>query len=168
MNTSSSASPLLELIESQPFFKGLNEQQLRSLSTLATEMHFEPGRYIFREGEPANRFYLIVKGKATLETEAAELGVIPIRTLGPGNDLGWDWLFAPFSFHASARAIEPTRTIYFYGTGLRQQCEDDPYLGYEIMKRIAAVTVQSFIAIEKRLVECDQRGDRSWRGNSDT
>ena len=47
--------------------------------------------------------------------------MVPIRTLGPGDDLAWAWLFPPYDMHFSAWAIEPTRAIFFYGTRLREQ-----------------------------------------------
>ena len=116
-------------------------------------MKFETGAIIFEEGSPANRFYLILEGEVLLESEMEDRNVIPIQTLGPGNDLGWSWLFPPYSLHFSARAVKPTRTIFFYGTRLREQCEQDHELGYQIMKRIAEVATQSLRATQRRLMQ---------------
>lgn len=147
------ASGLYELISQQPFFKGLNARQLLLLTESAMEMQFETGQMIFQEGSPANRFYLILEGQVVLEAELPERGVIPIQTLGPGDDLGWSWLFPPYSLHFNARALEPTRTIFFYGTRLREQCETDHDLGYQLMKRVAEVVIQHLRATEQRLLE---------------
>jgi len=49
---------LYNLIAQQPFFKGLNAQQLQLLAASALEMKFETGATIFEEGSPANRFFL--------------------------------------------------------------------------------------------------------------
>ena len=46
----------------------------------------------------------------------------------------------PLAF--SARALEATKAVYFYGTWLRKQCEVDPAFGFEMVKRMAAVVVQ--------------------------
>jgi CRP-like cAMP-binding protein len=116
-------------------------------------MKFETGAIIFEEGSPANRFYLILEGEVLLESEMEDRNVIPIQILGPGNDLGWSWLFPPYSLHFSARAVKPTRTIFFYGTRLREQCEQDHELGYQIMKRIAEVATQSLRATQRRLMQ---------------
>ena len=144
---------LYALIAEQPFFKGLNSQQLQLLANVALEMQFETGAIIFEEGSPANRFYLILEGEVLLESEMEDRNVIPIQTLGPGNDLGWSWLFPPYSLHFSARAVKPTRTIFFYGTRLREQCEQDHELGYQLMKRIAEVATQSLRATQRRLMQ---------------
>ena len=153
--------PLYNLIAEQPFFKGLTAGQLQLLTDSALEMKFAAGKQIFEEGSPANRFYLIVEGKVVLESEVAERGTIPIQTLGPGDDLGWSWLFPPCSLHLSARAVEPTRTIFFFGTRLREQCEEDHEFGYQLMKRIARVTAQCVRAMQQRLKSCADPGERS-------
>jgi hypothetical protein len=56
--------------------------------------------------------------------------------------LGWSWLFAPYYWRMDARAIEATNAIFFYGTRLRQEAEQDHDLGYELMRRVAAVAIQ--------------------------
>jgi CRP/FNR family transcriptional regulator, cyclic AMP receptor protein len=144
---------LYVLIAQQPFFKGLNAHQLQLLTDSAWEMKFETGATIFEEGSPANRFFLILTGRVVLSSEMEDRNVIPIQTLGPGDDLGWSWLFPPYSMHFTARALEPTTTIFFYGTRLREQCEQDHELGYQIMKRIAEVATQSLGATQRRLMQ---------------
>ena len=115
-------------------------------------MKFEPGQLIFQQGSPANRFYLILEGKVMLEAELKEQGVIPVQTLGPGDDLGWSWFFPPHYLHVNARALTPIRAIFFYGTRLREQCEQDHNFGYQLMKRIAEAANRCLRATQERLV----------------
>ena len=148
------AQKLRPLIAEQPFFKELEPQYLQLLAESALELYFEPDETIFKEGGPANRFYLILEGKVVLEVEAEVPGmVIPLVTLGPGDDLGWSWLFPPHSLHFSARAVTPTRTIFFYGPRLREQGEQDHELGYELLKRSARVMVSNLWTMQQRLLE---------------
>lgn len=149
---------LYELIAGQPFFKEFNPQQLRLLTDSALEMRFEVGELLFQEGKSANRFYLILEGAVVLESELPEHDVIPIQTLGPGDDLGWSWLFAPYILQANARATKATRTIFFYGPRLREQCEQDHDLGYHLMRRIAEVLIQRLEATQQRLMESIRTG----------
>jgi CRP-like cAMP-binding protein len=142
------------LISQQTFFKGLSPHHIQLLADSAMEMQFKTGQSILDEGSPANRFYLILEGKVSLETEVRERGRLLIRTLGPGDDLGWSWLFPPYYIHFSARALVDTKTIFFYGTRLREQCDLDHDFGYEIMKRIAEVATQNLRALQQRLSEC--------------
>ena len=148
------AKALFPLIAEQPFFKGLNPQQLQLLAGSALEMKFEPDQKIFEAGSPANRFYLILEGKVVLESELAEPGVmLAVQTLGPGDSLGWSWLFPPYLIHLGAHAVEPTRVIFFYGTRLREQCEQDHEFGYELMRRVAEVATLCLSATQQRLAE---------------
>ena len=143
---------LYALIEQQPFFKGLNSDHLKLLADLALEMRFAAAQTIFAEGSPANRFYLILDGEVVVESEKEDRNMIPIQTLGPGDALGWSWLFPPYYLHFSARAVTPTRTIFFYGTPLREHCEQDHELGFQLMKRVAEVATQSLQATQRRLM----------------
>ncbi len=120
-------------------------------------MRYEPGEVIFREGEPANRFYLIQHGKVALESSRREREPVLIQQIGPGDVLGWSWLLPPYYWHFDARAVEPTEAIFFYGTRLRQQCEDDRDLGYELLKRMTAVIIQRLQATRQQLLDAKAR-----------
>jgi CRP-like cAMP-binding protein len=137
------------LVAQQPFLNGLNAHQLQMLTDSAIEMQFEPGQSIFQEGSPANRFYLILEGKVVLESKLKERGMVPIQTLGPGDEMGWSWLLPSSYLLLSAHALESTRTIFFYGTHLRKQCEQDHELGYQLMQRIAEVATQCVRAMQQ-------------------
>ena len=146
-----------ELISRQPFFKGLSAEQLELLTDDALELKFVPGHNIFREGGEANRFFLILEGCVVLESETEEGCPIPIQTLGPGDDLGWSWLFPPYTLQFSARAVEPTKAIFFYGTRLRARCEADHNLGFELMKRIAEVMMKRLQSTRRQLMLAGHR-----------
>jgi CRP-like cAMP-binding protein len=77
---------------------------------------------------------------------------MPIQTIGPGDVLGWSWLFPPYYWNFDARALEPTTAIFFYGTRLRDECEQDKALGYELMKRMTAVAIQRLQATRRQLL----------------
>jgi hypothetical protein len=51
-----------------------------------------------------------------IETEMENGGTRKIETLGTGDVLGWSWLFPPYYWHFDARAVTPTKAIFFYGT----------------------------------------------------
>jgi CRP-like cAMP-binding protein len=95
---------------------------------------------------------LILKGEVALETSVKEGGIIPIQTLGGGDVLGWSWLFPPYYWHFDARAVSATETVFFYGTRLRERCEEDHDLGYELIKRMAHVVIRRLQATRRQLV----------------
>jgi len=141
------------LIQSHPFFKDFDPHQQRLLADCAMEKNFEAGEIIFREGDPANRFYLILEGKVILESYVLDRGRVEIQTIEAGDVLGWSWLLPPYYWQFDARAVTPTKAIFFYATPLRDEAENDHELGYQLYKRISAVMLKRLQATRRRLLE---------------
>ena len=114
----------------------------------AKEQDFQPGEIIFRQGDPANSFYLIESGKTLIESHDEKMSV-PIQVIRQGEALGWSWLFPPFAWHFQARAIEPTHAIVLDGAHLLVTAEEDSEFGYELMKRITQILIERLQAGEK-------------------
>jgi CRP/FNR family transcriptional regulator, cyclic AMP receptor protein len=122
-----------------PFFAGMKPKQIDVLRRLSSYVEFGSGDVIFREGSPANSFYLIDQGKVALEADMDGEGLVQIAELKDGEPLGWSWLFPPHTWHFHARALKRTTTTFFDAKELRQMCEEDHDLGYELMKRMSQV-----------------------------
>ena len=135
-----------------PFLAGMNATQLALLRDCAIAVHFKKGQTISREGDLANRFYLIESGKVTLESGEKSGNPLIIETIGAGDLLGWSWMFPPYVWNFTARATESTDAIFFYGTILREYCERDPSLGYELFKRMAPVILRRLQAARKKML----------------
>jgi CRP/FNR family transcriptional regulator, cyclic AMP receptor protein len=146
------AEPLATRVTLHPFLAGMNRTQLASLTDCAMAAHFKTGQTILREGEFADRCYLIETGDVVLESEGKFSEPLVIETIGAGDLLGWSWMFPPYVWQFTARAIEPTTAIFFYGSILRQYCEKDHSLGYELLKRISAVMVKRLQAAHKQML----------------
>jgi CRP-like cAMP-binding protein len=141
-----------KIISTHPFLTGMSPHQLRLLSDCAMPAQFTTNELIFREGDPANRFYLLQTGRVALESQVQGKPKALIQTIGAGDVLGWSWLFPPYFWHFDARALEPTDAVFIYGTPLREECESDHELGYELMKRMAAVMMRRLQATRWKLL----------------
>lgn len=144
--------PMATRVAFHPFLAGMNRQELVLLTDCAIPVHFEKGQVIFREGDMANRFYLIESGKVVLESSGEYGHPVSVDTIGAGDLLGWSWIFPPYVWHFTARATEPTDAIFFYGTILREYCERDHSLGYELFKRMSAVMVKRLQAARTNML----------------
>lgn len=152
-NESSVADTVANIVAHHPFLQGLKPAHLLLLADSAMRVHYQPDESIFREGDPANRFYLIEKGRVSLESQRKDQAGGPIQVIGPGDVLGWSWLFPPYYWHFGARALEPTTAIFFYGTRLRDQCEHDHEFGYEMMWRMTQIVSLRLQAARQELLD---------------
>jgi CRP/FNR family cyclic AMP-dependent transcriptional regulator len=150
--TSIEAESMMARVALHPFLAGMSRTHLALLTDCAIAARFKKGQTILREGEFANRFYLIESGKVMLESGGGFGDPVVIETIGPGDLLGWSWMFPPYVWHFTARAVEPANTIFFYGTILREYCEKDHSLGYELFKRMSAVMMKRLQSARKQML----------------
>ena len=141
------------VLAGHPFLHGLKPEYLRLLNDSAMRTRYDVGNYIFRQEDLANRFYLIEKGRVSLEYCRRDEAPVVAQVLGPGDVLGWSWLFPPYYWHCDARVVEPATAIFLYGTRLREQCEQDHDFGYEMLKRMNQVIVQRLQSARRQLIE---------------
>lgn len=144
---------LESIIAAHPFIQGLSAAHVKSLGEYAMRCDFAADEIIFRQGDPANRFYLILEGTVALETRGASGTRTLIQEIGAGDVLGWSWLFPPYYWNFDARAVTPVKAVFFYGTRLRENCEVDHDLGYELMKRMAEIVIVRLQSARKRLAQ---------------
>ncbi|UCD63024.1 MAG: cyclic nucleotide-binding domain-containing protein [Candidatus Zixiibacteriota bacterium] len=136
-----------------PFLQGMAERHIELLVGCASNVRFDEGQYIFREGDEANEFYFIRHGKLALEVFRPHKGGIVVQTLKAGDVVGWSWLIPPYFRHFDCRAVELTRAIVLDGTCMREKCNEDYQLGYEIMKRFAHVMEDELLALRLQLLD---------------
>jgi CRP/FNR family cyclic AMP-dependent transcriptional regulator len=151
INTTIETEPLATRVALHPFLAGMNRTQIALLTECAIAAHFKTGETILRQGEFADRCYLIETGKVAVESGGFGEALV-IETIGAGDLLGWSWMFPPYTWQFTARAIEPTTAIFFFGTILREYCEKDHSFGYELLKRISAVMVKRLQAGHKQML----------------
>jgi CRP/FNR family cyclic AMP-dependent transcriptional regulator len=147
------AESLERILGEHPFFGGLEEPYLQLFVDCASNVRFNAGDVIFREGGEADTFYLVRHGKVALEASAPERGSVIVRTLGEGDVLGFSWMVPPYRWRFNARAMEPVRAIALDGRCLRSRSEEDHDLGYELMKRCALVMEQTLQAARLQLMD---------------
>ena len=144
---------LAELIASSPVFAGLAGDDLALIAGCAQNCGFEEGALLFEEGDAADTFYLVRRGRVAFELHTPDRGGLVIDTADPGDVVGWSWLFPPYRWHFDARAVDDVRAIVFDGACLRGKCEEDPKLGYELMSRFAQVLIERLQWTRLRLLD---------------
>jgi CRP/FNR family transcriptional regulator, cyclic AMP receptor protein len=130
---------LERIIAESPFFAGLDHAYLDLVVGCASNVRFEAGAYVFREGTPADTFYLVREGKIAVEIFVPHRKPIIVATIGEGEIVGWSWLLPPYVWKFHGHAVHNVRAIALDGKCLRTKCEENHDLGYEILKRVVQI-----------------------------
>lgn len=146
-------STVREYLSEHPFFSGLSEDGLDVLAEHATARRIAAGEVLFRQGDPAQSFYLLKSGRVTVEIPALYGPALEIQNLGPEKVVGWSWLIAPFRWSFQARAIEDSDLYAFDGVALLSYCERDPRFGYGLLKRFAALMSERLEAARQKMMD---------------
>jgi CRP-like cAMP-binding protein len=143
-----------EILRTFPFFAGLSEAELKSLSIIANKVSFQRGDLIFKEDDPAHALYLLVDGwvDIVVNTDAQGKQHELVTTLSPGEIFGWSALVDPFSYTGSAVCASPVEAIDFNGADLLGMFELDPRLCCIIMRKVCQVTADRLRATRLQMV----------------
>jgi len=141
------------LLRGHKFFAGLADEHLALLTGCASNVVFPAGTFLFKEGEPASAFFLIRDGAVALEIAGPGRGALVVQTLGAGDVAGFSWLIEPHRWEFDGRAVERVRVVQMNGACLRGKCDEDLVLGYELMRRFAALATSRLQATRLQLLD---------------
>jgi len=144
---------LERILKEHPFLADLSPEYVKLIVGCASNVVFNRDEFLFREGEDADTFYIIREGKVVIETYAPQKGAITIQSREAGEVTGWSWLVPPYKWYFDARAAEKTRAIALDGKCLRDKCEEDHDLGYELMKLFALIISDQLNATRLQLMD---------------
>ncbi|MCB5911831.1 cyclic nucleotide-binding domain-containing protein [Streptomyces pinistramenti] len=123
------------------------------LMTLAREALFDQDTRIFEERGIADRFWVLRSGSVSLDLKVPGRRRVTVATLGPGDLLGWSWLFPPHEWDFGAEAFSPVRAYEFDADAVRALCEEEPALGFALVRLITEILAHRLEATRAKLVE---------------
>jgi CRP-like cAMP-binding protein len=144
---------LERIVKEHAFFVGMQDAFCELVCGCAKNVRFAAGQYLYHEGDPAEWFYLLREGRVALQLTAPGRGALTFQTVSEGEIVGVSWLIPPYRWTNDAKAIEPTRAIAIYATCLREKCESDHDLGYEMMKRFMPIVIQRLQATRVQVLD---------------
>ena len=144
---------IAEYLPHHPFFAGLDESVATLVAGCAVNAHFRPGQHLYREGQPADTFYVIRHGRVTIEVHAPAGPSVVVDTAHDDDVVGWSWLVPPYRCRYDARATEQTSAIAFDAACLRAKGEADPRVGYALLQRVVGVMATRLHSARTRLLD---------------
>lgn len=144
---------LAEILASQPLFEGFDAGTMKFLESCAANEVFEEGEYLFRVDEPADRFFLLREGEVALELQIPGRTRLTMQTQQPGQIVGTSWLLPPYKAGLDARAMKPVRAVSIDAQCLREKLDDDPLLGFQMVKRFLPILADRLHCARLQLVD---------------
>lgn len=142
--TKLSSSIIAERLGRSEIFGDLCEADLLAIAEFCREETYDEGNPVLVESEPADKLYIIERGKLALEKKI-QIGRHSTRRnaiigyVGPGEMAGISTLASPHIYTTSAVCIEPTRIIMVDGEILRDYLETHPAAGLKVMNTLAVL-----------------------------
>lgn len=140
--------------------ENLNDSMLGKMLPF-TQMHlFGDRAVIFEEGQHAENFYMLMKGKVVLEVEASESIMFSLESIKPGYSFGWSALVRGSSYSSHAICVEPSEVMAIPGSRFMQLLEENHSMGYRVMQGIITI-------LKKRLERRTEQFLKSLRTHPD-
>jgi CRP-like cAMP-binding protein len=130
-----------QALEGAELFRDLGKPETQKIAGLCAMDVYEPGQYVFRQGDFGDRIFIIADGKVYLE-RAVDVGTrkgnVVIGILGKGRVFGsWSTLLnAPHNLMSSACCQGPTKIVSLKGSELRALMESNTLLGFNILEKL--------------------------------
>jgi CRP-like cAMP-binding protein len=144
---------LTELLRAVSFSSDLSDEMLRKLAGISQARIFPAGSILFEEHTQNKNLYLIWSGRVALDMHVPGYGGARVLSLGPGDMIGWSAVLDEGEMTASAVATEDTEVVALPADKLLAQCQADPQLGYEIMRRVARQLARRLLATRVQFLE---------------
>lgn len=149
-----------QVLGSCPLFSELNEAQLQLVLLTCEEANFLPGEIIFRQGEPGDALYIVVRGEVEILLEAPAPGEEPalLAVMTNGQNFGEVTLVEEGKRTATARARTAVQLIRIPRQRLLRLSSNYPEIGFHVVRRIAAD-----MALKIRAMNQDVRTQIFWQ-----
>ena len=133
---------IVDVLKSSELFKGLEARYLEKVAPLCRGASFQEAVRLFKEGDEAKELYVLTEGQVALEIEVRPVPDRPaiptaVEVVTKGEAFGWSALVEPHVYTSSARCLSNCQVLAIRGDRLRRIMDDDPGLGYGLMKQLA-------------------------------
>jgi CRP-like cAMP-binding protein len=128
---------LLATLGEAPLLRGLSASSLEDVAAQAKEKRAEAGATLFREGEPASVFYLVLKGRVKLTQVGANGHEVILRFVGPGEAVAALALFEGATYPLTASAVSESLLLVWRRDVLRELFQHHPPLAVNAMRLLS-------------------------------
>jgi len=137
------------------FFKGMGVEIIDEIFKISVVESCSDGDILFKQGDPANNFYLLEEGEIRLTIgEEGHIGF----TVSAGDAFGWSSLVDREAYTATAECKLPSKVIKIETDKLAKIFEKYPTTGLIFFKRLAGVIGERLIRTYNTLLSSYKAG----------
>jgi CRP-like cAMP-binding protein len=147
-----------EKLNKMVFFMGLPEEAIKAFAEASTIKSFKKGQYLIEENSEAFEFFIVKSGEVEICSTDKHTGFKrPVQKLGTSEVLGWSWLFSPYIWSFDAIALDDVETIRLDGAKIREFCETQKDIGYDILKRFSKLMSLRLLEVRTKYSEIQEQ-----------
>ena len=133
---------LAELLKHVALFSGLEDEARRSVAALAIERRIPAGQVLFREGQAAEGFYVVLDGRVKVYKLSPDGRQQILHVFGPGQAFAEAAMFAGETFPAFAKSLAESRVAFFPRDRFLKGLSDNPALAVGLIASLARLCRQ--------------------------
>ena len=121
------------------FFEEIPRWALERLAKSAARRRFEQGAMVVRQNDEARAVYFLLSGAVQVLVYFEGVGDLLMGVQrDPGSLIAWSALRAPYRHTSSMRCEDSSELMRVPRETFEEIFEEDPYVGYQILKKVAA------------------------------
>jgi CRP-like cAMP-binding protein len=124
-------------LKQKDIFWAMSKDFVKEIMGISVTESHKQGELLFREGDLANTFYILLKGRVKLSL--GETGQVVYIVSNAGEAFGWSSLIGREIFSASAECLAATKLLKFDKKKLQKILEKDPGNSLILFKRLAEI-----------------------------
>jgi len=137
-----------DILSKSQLFGGLSEDHITEIEKIAVDKHYNRGDIIFYDGEEGRGFYLVVAGRVSVYKLSPDGKEQILHIVREGDTIGAVPIFSGKSFPANARAMTPSRLLFFDRQQFVQLITDKPSLIMNLLALLSARLREFTIQVE--------------------
>lgn len=119
------------------YFAGLPDSVLDGIAAISSMRPFKAGERLLEEGAHAKELMIVKSGQVDIIYRLGDSREVTAESAVAGDVIGWSALLEPYVLTASVVATQAGELVAVEGVHLRQICDTDAWLGYQLMTEIA-------------------------------
>ena len=139
-------------------FTGLDDDMITQLSPFFEECALQKDHVIFRQGQPAEHFYILLEGEVEVDYKPYDGPLLPVARIEPGGVFGWSAAIGRDVYTSGALALQDSKAFRLHRSSLSKICTLHPETGKIWLDRLASVIAVRLRSTHAHVLEILSRG----------